>query len=75
MTSAAILIPTEQIAARLRGAVLNGRFQPGEPLREVALSEQFGVGRSIVRKALGQLVHGETKLWRGGCRCALGNCA
>ena len=71
MTSTAILVPTEQIAARLRGEVLNGRFRPGEPLREVALSEQFGVGRAIVRQALGQLVHEGLLVGKRNCGVAV----
>ena len=48
--------PTEHIASRLRGEVVAGRFHAGEPLREVALAAEFGVGRTLVRQAFGVLV-------------------
>ncbi|MDE2747715.1 MAG: GntR family transcriptional regulator [Chloroflexota bacterium] len=45
----------EQIAARLRQDILAGQLQPGAPLREVDLSERFGVSRGPVREAFRQL--------------------
>jgi DNA-binding GntR family transcriptional regulator len=39
----------------IREAVFKGRFQPGEPLTEVSLSESLGVSRGTVRGALRQL--------------------
>lgn len=35
----------------LRGMILSGDLAPGEPLREVAFSEQFGMSRTPVREA------------------------
>ena len=45
----------EQIAARLQQDILAGQLQPGDPLREVDLSERFGVSRGPVREAFRQL--------------------
>lgn len=45
----------EQIAARLRQEVLSGDLEPDAPLREVEISERFGVSRGPVREALRQL--------------------
>src|ERR1051325_862689 len=35
----------------LRGMIISGDLAPGEPLREVAFSEQFGMSRTPVREA------------------------
>ena len=45
----------EQIAARLRQDVLSSKLKPGDPLREIDLSERFGVSRGPVREAFRQL--------------------
>ena len=45
----------EQIAARLRQDILSGQLKAGDPLREVDLSERFGVSRGPVREAFRQL--------------------
>ncbi len=46
----------DRVAEEIRRALFAGRFEPGMPLREVALSEAMGVGRSTVREALAMLV-------------------
>jgi DNA-binding GntR family transcriptional regulator len=46
----------ERAADQIRRAMFAGRLSPGTPLREVALSESMGVGRSTIREALGLLV-------------------
>jgi DNA-binding GntR family transcriptional regulator len=43
------------IATRLRTAILNGYFDPGERLREEALARAMGVSRGPIREALVQL--------------------
>lgn len=50
------LSTTDQVLRALRGAIVSGRIAQGEQLREVALAETFGTGRSAVREALRQLV-------------------
>ena len=45
----------EQVAARLRHEVLTGKLKPGDPLREIEVSERFGVSRGPIREALRQL--------------------
>ena len=45
----------EQIAARLRQDLLSSKLKPGAPLREIDLSERFGVSRGPVREAFRQL--------------------
>jgi DNA-binding GntR family transcriptional regulator len=58
---ARILQPTvkrllaDEIADRLRTAILHGQLAPEEPLREAVLSELMGVSRGPIREALGQL--------------------
>ncbi len=40
----------------IRRALFAGQLTPGTPLREIALSDAMGVGRSTIREALGVLV-------------------
>lgn len=47
---------TQQITRRLRGEILAGLVEPGEPMREIGLADRFGVGRAVVRQALQHLV-------------------
>ncbi|MBS0361389.1 MAG: GntR family transcriptional regulator [Proteobacteria bacterium] len=44
-----------EVAERLRHQIQEGLWSPGEWLREARLCEEFNVGRSIVRRALGEL--------------------
>ncbi len=46
----------DRAADVIRRALFAGQLEPGTPLREVALSEVMGVGRSTIREALGLLV-------------------
>lgn len=41
----------------LRAAIIGGRLQPGDRLKEAELSEQLGISRAPVREALSQLEH------------------
>lgn len=43
------------IEAQLRGAILNGTFNPGDRLIESAIAEQLGVSRAPVREVLSAL--------------------
>lgn len=61
---------TEQVLAELREAIIDGRLAQGESLREVALSQSLGTGRSAVREAIRQLVQEglvEHQVHRGAC--------
>lgn len=46
----------DRAADQLRQAIFAGQLGPGTPLREVALSEAMGVGRSTIRESLAVLV-------------------
>ncbi len=46
----------DRAADEIRRALFAGQLEPGTPLREVALSEAMGVGRSTIREALAVLV-------------------
>ncbi|MCQ9164487.1 GntR family transcriptional regulator [Arthrobacter sp. STN4] len=56
----------DSIYHELRGEILTGVLKPATPLREVALSERFGVSRTPVRDALRRLKH--DKLLEQGVR-------
>ena len=45
----------DNITDVLREDILTGRFEPGDRLLEVALSEQYSVGRAAIRSALVEL--------------------
>ena len=47
---------TDHVLAELRGAIVAGRIGPNEPLRETALAQTLGTGRSAIREAIRQLV-------------------
>jgi DNA-binding GntR family transcriptional regulator len=44
-----------EVTERLRHQIQEGQLSPGDWLREARLCEEFGVGRSIVRRALSNL--------------------
>jgi DNA-binding GntR family transcriptional regulator len=46
---------SDDVASRLRAAILSGAFAPGERLREEALARALGVSRGPVREALAEL--------------------
>ena len=44
---------TSTVATRLiRAAILDGKFEPNQPLREVELARQMGISRTPIREAL-----------------------
>ncbi|MEX0426455.1 GntR family transcriptional regulator [Nocardioides sp. DS6] len=45
----------QQVTRLLREDILEGVYQPGQPLRESSLCEAYGVSRTVVREALRQL--------------------
>lgn len=45
----------ESTAVKIRALILNGTLQPGQPLRQEALSEQLSVSRTPLRHALQSL--------------------
>jgi DNA-binding GntR family transcriptional regulator len=47
---------TDHVLAELRAAIVSGRIGPRQPLRETALAETLGTGRSAIREAIRQLV-------------------
>lgn len=44
-----------RVIAAMRQRIISGEIEPGEPLSELALAEEFGVSRTPVREALKQL--------------------
>jgi DNA-binding GntR family transcriptional regulator len=47
---------TDHVLAELRAAIVSGRIGPSEPLRETALAQTLGTGRSAIREAIRHLV-------------------
>jgi DNA-binding GntR family transcriptional regulator len=47
---------TEHVLEELRDGIVSGRIGPNEPLRETALAQTLGTGRSAVREAIRHLV-------------------
>lgn len=45
-----------QVSRQLREAIISGKYAAGSPLRESALSEDFGVSRNTLREAFRELV-------------------
>ncbi|MEO7650347.1 MAG: GntR family transcriptional regulator, partial [Bryobacteraceae bacterium] len=46
---------TEKVAIGIRRAILTGRFQLGQKLREADLAREYGVSHSVIREALHML--------------------
>lgn len=47
---------TDHVLAELRAAIVSGRIGPSQPLRETALAQTLGTGRSAIREAIRHLV-------------------
>ncbi len=47
---------TDHVLAELRAAIVSGRIGASQPLRETALAQTLGTGRSAIREAIRQLV-------------------
>jgi len=47
----------EQVARRIRQALLTGELKPGQRIKEIRLAEALGVSRPTLRESLQQLVH------------------
>jgi DNA-binding GntR family transcriptional regulator len=47
---------TDHVLAELRAAIVSGRIGPRQPLREAALAQTLGTGRSAIREAVRHLV-------------------
>ena len=47
----------EEVATRIRRALVTGELQPGQRIKEVHLAEALGVSRPTLRESLQQLVH------------------
>src|SRR4051794_13505606 len=47
----------DALSEALRGRVLSGSLPPGAQLREIELTEEYGVGRHSLRAAMQALVH------------------
>ena len=42
----------QRVEHSIRDWILNGKFKPGEPLRQIPLSKEFGVAQGVIREAL-----------------------
>ena len=42
----------QRIVDTLRGQILSGDIKPGEALRQIPLSQEFGVAQGVIREAL-----------------------
>ncbi|MEL6109631.1 MAG: GntR family transcriptional regulator [Planctomycetota bacterium] len=45
----------QKVVDRIQRSILNGKLRPGEPLRQVPLSEHYGVSQSVIRESLQML--------------------
>lgn len=48
---------SRDVYEQLRREIVNGRLEPGTPVREVAVADRYGVSRTPVREALRRLEH------------------
>ena len=55
VTGLPVLTRRSQIAAFMRQAIFSGQLQPGTPLVETRLAQQFGVSRGPLREAIREL--------------------
>ncbi len=62
----------EQVVARLRAALTEGVFRPGERMVERDICERLNVSRPLIREALRQLT---LRGWLSWCRIAARWCA
>ncbi len=69
---AAVSPAEEAVFLSLRDDIMSQRLSPGEPLREEALAERFGVSRTPIRAALKRLSWGGLVSYQKnfGCRVA-----
>jgi DNA-binding GntR family transcriptional regulator len=56
----------DDVYRRLRDAIVDGTFAPGEQLKDLELAEWLGVSRTPVREALLRLAHGGLVLTQPG---------
>jgi DNA-binding GntR family transcriptional regulator len=47
----------DRVVAALRGAIVSGSMRPGDPIVEIKVGRQLGVGQPLVREALIELEH------------------
>lgn len=42
----------QRVTETIRDQILNGKLKPGEPLRQIPLSKEFGVAQTVIRESL-----------------------
>ncbi|MFP5346186.1 MAG: GntR family transcriptional regulator [Actinomycetes bacterium] len=59
LSGGVVVSPTlrEEVATRIRRAVLSGELKPGQRIKEIRLAEALGVSRPTLRESLQQLIH------------------
>jgi DNA-binding GntR family transcriptional regulator len=59
LSGGAIVTPTrrEEVARRIRRALLAGELRPGQRITEIRLAKALGVSRPTIRESLQQLIH------------------